>query len=123
MLVVLAVVLYESSQARGRPGVPDLTTNAAYAGHFAIYAAMVFCAMVAIGRASFLNLATVFVLAVCLGIAMELYQAFEPTRTASVQDAIANGAGAFFGVGTYAMASMLMEPSREPPRRQQPTEL
>ena len=112
MLVVLAVILYESSQARGQPGVLELTTNEAYVAHFAVYAVMTFCAMLAVGRASLGNLAVVFLLSVNLGMAMELYQAYEPSRTLSAMDALANAAGAFTGVSAYALLAVLFEPPR-----------
>ena len=110
MLAVLAVILYESSQARGQPGVLELTTNEAYLGHFAVYAAMTFCAMTAIGRPAPGNLVAVFLLAAGVGLAMEVYQAFEPTRTASLGDVIANTAGAFCGLVVYVTAWVLVEP-------------
>lgn len=109
LVTVLAVILYESSQARGQPGVIELTTNEAYAGHFTVYAIMVFCAMAVLGRATLIGAASVLLLATSLGVAMELYQALEPSRTASAADALANAAGAAFGIIAFLLAGALLD--------------
>ena len=116
---VVAVILYESTQERGRPGVPDLSTNEAYLGHFAVYALMAFCAMVALGPRTLQAFAAVVLIAASLGVSMELYQAQMPSRTASAGDVLADAAGAASGLATYAMLTALLEP----PKRSQPTKL
>ena len=117
MLVVVLVILYESSQPHGSKAVPDLTTNEAYVGHFLIYSAMAFCAMTVLGRLTLQGVVGVFLVALGLGVAMELYQMHVPSRTASDLDAMADAAGAIAGILTYTMAAMLMEPYA----RRQPT--
>ncbi len=117
MLIVLAIILYESSQMRGQPGVPELTTNEAYVGHFVIYAVVAFCAVTALGRPTLLTLGSVLVLSMALGIAMELYQMHVPTRTASSLDAMADTAGAMAGLIAYTMAVALLEPLRKLPTK------
>jgi VanZ family protein len=109
--IVLTVILYESSQVRGRAGVPELTTNEAYLGHFAMYAAIAFCAMLAVGKPSVLAFLAVLAGAIALGSAMELYQIHVPTRAASVQDAVADTAGALTGLAAFLLVSFLLEPS------------
>jgi VanZ family protein len=107
--IVLAIILYESSQIRGSAGVPEISTNEAYAGHFAMYAAIAFCAMMAIGRPSVLGFLLVLFGAIALGSAMELYQIHVPTRTASVQDALADTFGAIAGLLAFLMFTSLVE--------------
>lgn len=118
-LVVVMVILYESMQERGRPGVPDLSTNEAYLGHFAIYAVMAFCALGALGPRTFQGFLAVMLFAAGLGIALELYQAQLPTRTASAGDVLADIAGAIFGAAGYVMLTFLVEPLK----RSLPTKL
>ncbi len=108
-LTVVAIILYESSQVRGSAGVPELTTNEAYVGHFAIYAAVAFCAMLAVGRPSILVFLAVLGSSIALGAAMEVYQIHVPTRTASVQDAMADAAGALTGLLAFMVLSALLE--------------
>ena len=112
MLAVLVVILYESSQARGQPGILDLTTNESYVGHFVIYGLVSFFAMLAIGRPTFGNFVAVFLMACALGAALELYQKYEPTRTASPQDAFADVAGAFSGLVAYGVLVLLLDSPR-----------
>ena len=116
-LAVAAVVLYESTQERGTPGVLELTTNEAYVGHFAIYALMTFCVLVALAPRSLHTVATVVLFSGGLGVALELYQAQLSTRTASTGDALADLAGAFLGLASYIALSLLIDPLRE----EQPT--
>ena len=108
--VVLVAILYESSQVHGSPGVPALTTNVAYAGHFAIYATLAFCGLAALGRPTWLGTAAVVLFSVGLGIAMEIYQIHVPTRTASVLDAMADTAGVMAGVFVFSVVMVLLEP-------------
>lgn len=102
-IVVAGVLLYESTQARGSPGVPDLTTNEAYVGHFAIYAAMTLSALAAIGRRSIFGMIIVVELAISLGIAMEIFQGHVPGRTPSMGDVVADATGAVLGALAYAV--------------------
>jgi VanZ family protein len=115
--LVLAVILYESSQIRGSTGVPEVTTNEAYVGHFAMYAAIAFCAMMALGRPSVLGFLVVLFGAIALGSAMELYQIHVPTRTASVQDALADTLGATAGLVAFLMFSAFIELQDKPPTK------
>lgn len=115
--IIAAVILYESTQERGSPGVPDLTTNEAYVGHFAVYAAMTLCALMAIGRRSLYGMLIVVELAIGLGIAMELFQGMVPSRSSSLGDVVANTSGAVAGAIGYAMLLRLLDL-----RTPQPTE-
>jgi VanZ family protein len=116
-LLVAAVVLYESTQERGTPGVLELTTNEAYLGHFAIYALMTFCTMVALAPRTFHGLAAILLFAAGLGVLLELYQAQLATRTASTGDAFADVAGAFLGLAAFVALHLFLEP----PKQEQPT--
>ena len=95
---VTAVIVYESTQARGEPGVLELTTNEAYLGHFTIYAAMALSAMLALGRRTLFGVALVLLLVAGAGTALELYQAQVPSRSASLGDVLADVAGGLFGI-------------------------
>jgi VanZ family protein len=115
---VAAVVLYESTQERGRPGIPEVSTNLAYAGHFAIYGLMTLLAVVAVAPRSPAAFAIVILTATGLGIAMELYQIHLTTRTASAGDAFADSAGALSAVAAYFALTVLFEaPNRGRPTR------
>ena len=118
-LLVAAVVLYESAQERGTPGVLELTTNEAYVGHFAIYALMTFCIMVALSPRTLHGLAAILLFAGGLGVLLELYQGQLATRTASAGDAFADVAGAFLGLAAYVALNLLLEPAKQ----EQPTKL
>lgn len=100
-LAVAAAIVFQSAQARGSPGVVSLTTNEAYAGHFAVYAVMTFAALMALGRRTLPAVLGVLALAAGLGLALEAYQAFVPSRAASGMDAVANASGAALGALLY----------------------
>jgi VanZ family protein len=111
-IVVTGIILLQSMQERGQPGVPDLTSNEAYLAHFAIYAVMTFLALTALAPRTVFGFAVVIIAAIGLGVAMELYQAQTATRSGSAADVLADGAGVLFGAFTYITVTILMEPSR-----------
>lgn len=104
-VLVLLTIVFQSTQARGTPGILDLTTSEAYVGHFLTYAAMAVCALAAFRRPTLLSLITVLLVAAGLGIVMELYQAGVPSRAADPADALADVAGASFGLLAYVTTS------------------
>jgi VanZ family protein len=113
--LVMGAIVFQSAQSRDAPGVLVLTTNEAYAGHFAMYALMTFSALAALGCRGLPLLMAVLVLTAGFGVALEAYQALIPTRTATAADAIANASGAAFGAVAYvaftAGARLLERPS------------
>jgi len=111
-LAVAAVIFYESTQERGRPGVPDVSTNLAYLGHFATYAVLTICGLIALNPRSPWAFALVLALAVSLGIALEVYQIHLSTRTASVGDAFANAAGALSASTAYVALALWFDPAK-----------
>jgi VanZ family protein len=104
VLVVLSIV-FQSTQARGTPGVLSLTTNEAYVGHFFTYAAMALCALATFRRPTFVSFVAVLFVAAGLKVVMEVYQAGVPSRAADPADALANVAGASFGLLAYVTTS------------------
>lgn len=92
------MVFYESTRSGGDPTLPELSTAAAYAGHFLGHAMLVFCALMAIDRRSGLLAIPIVVVADgVFGAALEAFQSTLPGRDASAFDALANLLGAVFG--------------------------
>jgi VanZ family protein len=111
-LAVTAVILYESTQERGRPGVPDVSTNLAYLGHFATYTLLTICGLIALNPRSMPAFVIVLALAVSLGAGLEAYQIHLSTRTASVGDALADAAGALSAVTAYVALALMLDSSK-----------
>jgi predicted lysophospholipase L1 biosynthesis ABC-type transport system permease subunit len=76
------VVLYESTRNAGDPTLPDLTTWEGYLGHFAAYAALAFCALMAVKRRS---LATVLIVIIAAGIMGALLETYQSTLSAEMR--------------------------------------
>jgi VanZ family protein len=99
-----AFILWESTRSRGDPTLPELTTDEAYLGHLAVYAALGFCAQTAALTRRWGTLVAVVAIAGLFGVAIEAYQSTIDGREASAYDALANLAGATIGAAiAYAL--------------------
>jgi VanZ family protein len=92
-----AFILYESTRSRGDPTLPELTTDEAYVGHLAVYAALGFCAQTAALTRRWRAFVAVVVAAGLFGVCIEAYQSTIDGREASAYDALANLVGATIG--------------------------
>jgi VanZ family protein len=93
-------VLYESTRNAGDLTLPDVTTWEGYVGHFASYAVLVFCALMAIKRQRLATILIVIAAAGLMGALLEAYQSTLSGRDASAFDALANLLGASAGAAT-----------------------
>jgi len=97
-----AFVFYESTRGAGDPTVPDVSTSAAYLGHFLLYAALAFSVQTALHARSLPAVAIVAACVALYGGALEAYQSTLSGREASIFDALANLLGAAGGAGIAA---------------------
>jgi VanZ family protein len=92
-----AFILWESTRSRGDPTLPELSTDEAYVGHLAVYAALGFCAQTAALTRRWRAFVAVVVAAGLFGVCIEAYQSTIDGREASAYDALANLVGATIG--------------------------
>jgi VanZ family protein len=100
--LIAAFVFYESTRGAGDPTVPDVSTSAAYLGHFLLYAALAFSAQSAHYARSLPAVALVAACVALYGGALEAYQSSLSGRESSIFDALANLLGAASGAGIAA---------------------
>jgi VanZ family protein len=93
-LVLALFVLYESTRAEGDPTVPDVSTGAAYLGHFLFYAALGFSAQTAAFSRRAMVVLIVAAACATYGGAIEAYQSTLSGRESSILDGLANALGA-----------------------------
>jgi VanZ family protein len=86
--------------------VPDVSTSAAYLGHFLLYAALAFSVQTALYVRSLPAVALVAAFVALYGGALEAYQSTLSGRESSIFDALANLLGAAAGAG---IASALLQ--------------
>ena len=103
---IAAFVFYESTRGAGDPTVPDVSTSAAYLGHFLLYAALAFSVQTALYARSLPAVALVAACVALYGGALEAYQSTLSGRESSIFDALANLLGAAAGAG---IASALLQ--------------
>ena len=103
---IAVFVLYESTRGSGDPTVPDVSTSAAYLGHFFLYAALAFSVQTALYARSLPAVALVAACVALYGGALEAYQSTLSGRESSIFDALANLLGAAAGAG---IASALLQ--------------
>jgi VanZ family protein len=103
------VILYESTRPGDDAALPDVSTGWAYVGHFVSYAALAFCAQMALLRRNlFMVCAITTVAAICGGL-LEAYQSTLTGREASILDALAN----LLGAGGGALVAAYVAPRWE----------
>ena len=96
-IVTIALTLfiaYQSTRPAGDPTVPVLKSWLSYAGHFGVYGAMAFSAMMAVARFELRAAASVVLACSLFGLGLEVYQGSADGRESTPMDAVSNLLGA-----------------------------